>query len=218
MPPFGTLTRRLLLLATGLAVSGCDGSEKLATAMQSVNKTFAERMARVRASYAQELASAIRGRRPSFCEAVLRRSDGSPATAHERDTPVRVDYLDANGSRGMVDSKTRIAFDEFSFALNRTTVEVAPFGWDWLALTVEGDAQVAEATCRRWFMHWFDPDDKKAPGPDGLLGVVHFMDEPVIRGKELVLRLDLGSAPEAALEELLLLLADASALRVRLAA
>lgn len=178
--------------------------------------TFAELMDRVRAAYTQELASAIRDREPSLCEAVLRRSDGSPATATDPGTPVRVDFLNSHGSRGMVAAKTHIEFDEFSFSLNRTAVEVAPFSWDWLTLNVEGDAQVAEVACNEWFLRWFDPNDERRPGPDGLLGVIHFMDEPELRGEGLITRIDLGSAPASALDDLLFALSDIAASRVRL--
>lgn len=145
---------------------------------RSTDMTFAELMDRVRAAYTQDLANAIHGRQPSRCEAVLRRSDGSPATDHELGTPVRVDFLDSNGASVRLDSKEKIQFDEFSFDLNRMTVEVAPFAWDWLALEIQSDVQTVEGICRQWFVRWFDANDQREPGRDGLLGVVHFMDDP----------------------------------------
>lgn len=216
MPPVGKLKRRGLLIWGGLSLSRLSRSQGSRITTRSTDMTFAELMDRVRAAYTQDLANAIRGRQPSLCEPVLRRSDGSPAIDHELGTPVRVDFLDSNGASVSVDSKEKIQFDEFSFDLNRTTVAVAPFAWDWLALEIQGDVQTVEAICKHWFLRWFDANDQREPGREGLLGVVHFMGNPVPKDDAIFMRIDLGSAAASSLDDLLYALSDASVSRVRL--
>ncbi len=61
---------------------------------------------------------------------------------------------------------------------------------------------------RSWFLNWFDVDEAKEPDADDLYGVVHFISDPEVASDGFKLFVDLGSAPMAALGQLLDRLVD----------
>ena len=63
---------------------------------------------------------------------------------------------------------------------------------------------------------WIDEDDDNVRNADGLYGVVHFIDDPVLVDNALRFRIDLGSAPAAAVSDLVELLLDRGAVAVAL--
>lgn len=177
--------------------------------------TFAELMQAIRASYVEVLAEAVAGRDLVFREAALRRADGSLALDGVPLTPVRVDLVEAGDSR-MVDAKRRLDFEPFSFELSGMQVAVSPFTWDWLAIAIDGDAAAATRVCADWFMRWFDPEDEREPGDDGLRGMVHCLTDATATATGITLHVDLGSAPDEAVDDLLFALAEAGMGQTRL--
>jgi len=180
--------------------------------------TFSELMGSIRLSYVEVLAASLESYAEFRREAVLRGADGTPALDRDGGTPVRVDAIGADGVSLQVDATRHFRFDEFSFDLNGTAVSVAPFTWDWLGLEISGEVPGAGQICERWFMRWFDGNDVRTPGSDGLRGVAHFLGEiqPIDNG--IAVRVDMGSCPEEALDDLLFSLAEAGAVNVRLGA
>ena len=178
--------------------------------------TFPELMSAIRASYAAVLARAVADSAPVLREAAMRRADGSLALDGTPALPHRFDVLEADGDSRMVDAERQLKFDSFTFDLNGMSVAVAPFTWDWLGIGIDGNAAVASDVCAQWFLRWFDEQDEAAPAADGLHGVVHFMGDPVATASGIDLRIDLGSGPDEAVDDLLISLAHAGMLAVRL--
>ena len=178
--------------------------------------TFPELMSAIRASYAENLAKEVAGHDPALREAAMRRADGALALDGTPPLPHRFDVLDAGGNSRMVDAARQLKFDSFTFDIDAMSVSVAPFTWDWLALGIDGDASVASTACAQWFLRWFDAEDAQVPAADGLRGVVHYMANPVATATGIDLRIDLGSAPDEAVDDLLFALAEARIAAVRL--
>ena len=178
--------------------------------------TFPELMSAIRASYAEVLAKAVADAEPSLREAAMRRADGTLALAGMPALPHRFDVLQADGDSRMVDAERQLKFDSFTFQLNGMSVAVAPFTWDWLGIGIDGDAAVAADVCAQWFLRWFDEQDEAPPEADGLRGVVHFMGDPVATASGIDLRIDLGSASDESVDDLLISLAHAGMLAARL--
>jgi hypothetical protein len=180
--------------------------------------TFPELMSAIRASYAENLARELAGHDPARREAAMRRAGGELALDGTPALPHRFDVLDAGGDSRMVDAERQLKFDSFTFDIDGMSVSIAPFTWDWLGLGIDGDAVVASNTCAQWFLRWFDAEDAQQPGADGLHGVVHFMGDPAATASGIDLRIDLGSAPDEAIDDLLFSLAEAGIAAVRLRA
>ena len=181
--------------------------------------TLLELLAEVRRPFAQLLSTAIAGN-AVFAEPALRTENGELAVDGLWNLPIRPDFIPRNGDdkSGMVDSKSRLDFEPFVVSYGACKVELAPFTWDWLSLTVDGLREDCyEELFRSWFLRWFDPEDTNEIGNDGLAGVVHYMSEPQRVGDKLHLTLDLGSAPPEALEQLLELLARQGAVAASVA-
>lgn len=93
--------------------------------------------------------------------------------------------------------------------------EIGPFAWDALALEVEsGPLQPDWEPLRRWFLEWFQ--SRHGDLAPELLGAVHTLDGPTRTAAGWGFTIDLGSAPPAALRELLVALSETGATRVRL--
>lgn len=180
--------------------------------------TFSELMSAVRSSYVEVLADTTRSCDDFRREPVLRRADGRPALEDDQGLPVRVDAIGDGGESLRVDATHQLRFDRFSFSLNGATVSVSPFTWDWLVVEVSGDALVAGDVFRRWFMRWFDSNDERTPGADGLRGVVHFMSDIQPTDEGVAVQIDLGSCPDEALDDLLFSLSEGGAVEVHLGA
>ena len=111
-----------------------------------------------------------------------------------------------------VDSETELGFEPVRFAIEQMAVVISPFGWDWLPLEVRGlSLEQASEVIRAWFFEWFDGEDENSLTEEGLQGVLHFVSDPEVTEEGYRVKIDLGSAPEEALEALLFALADAGA-------
>ena len=134
--------------------------------------TLLEFLAEVRRPYAQLLSTAIAGN-AVFAEPALRTENGELAVDGLWSLPIRPDFIPRNGDgkSGMVDSKSRLDFEPFVVSYGDCKVELAPFTWDWLSLTVDGLREnCSEDLFRSWFLRWFDPEDTNEIGDDGLAG------------------------------------------------
>ncbi len=83
-------------------------------------------------------------------------------------------------------------------------IEVATFMWSSCVLVVRDEADKAAAVAHAWYLRWFDRDTGGHP----YRGIVHFM-ESERDDDQTAIHLDLGSAPEAAMLELVDKLASA---------
>jgi len=96
-------------------------------------------------------------------------------------------------------------------------VLLAPFRWEECRVLAGGLANQSDwHPLVEWYERWFDEFDLKAPLKKDLQEVVHRLADPQVKDGMALLTVDLGSAPIAALEELLDALANlgASSLQV----
>ncbi|MFJ2454997.1 hypothetical protein ACIOWK_25245 [Pseudomonas protegens] len=174
--------------------------------------TVSELLAAIRKPYVETLAR-IAAEGAAHVEPAYRNSDGSLAVEGAMGTPCRVDVIAAeSGEPVQVDSETELGFEPVRFAIEQMAVVISPFGWDWLPLEVRGlSLEQASEVIRAWFFEWFDGEDENPPTEEGLQGVLHFVSDPEATEEGYRVKIDLGSAPEEALEALLFALADAGA-------
>lgn len=177
--------------------------------------TVSELLVAIRKPYVETLAR-IAAEGAPHVEPAYRNSDGSLAVEGTMATPCRVDVIAGEGASAcepvQVDSESELAFEPVRFAIEQMAVGISPFGWDWLPLEVRGvSLEQACEVIRTWFFEWFDGEDQNPSTEEGLQGVVHFVSDPEATEEGYRFKVDLGSVPAEALEELLFALADAGA-------
>ncbi|AZC24178.1 hypothetical protein [Pseudomonas sessilinigenes] len=177
--------------------------------------TVSELLVAIRKPYVETLARQI-AQGAAYVEPAYRNSDGSLATEGVMAMPCRVDMIAQEGAAAgepvQVDAESELAFEPVGFAIEQMAVRISPFGWDWLALEVRGLGQEALVQVMgRWFLEWFDVEDENPPTEDALQGVVHFISDPEPTAEGFQVKIDLGSAPAPAVEDLLFALADGGA-------
>ncbi|AYQ43414.1 hypothetical protein BLA9940_00109 [Burkholderia aenigmatica] len=180
--------------------------------------TVSELLRAIRQPYADRLAKAA-AQPAVFVEPAYRRADGTLATEGPLALPCRSDLIategESAGQPAMVDSTTQLDFEPFAFTLETAAVSIRPFVWDWATVEADGlDESAAVDAFKTWFFAWFDVDDENTPGDDGLHAIVHYLSEPVRTEHGWRVNSDLGSAPGAAVEDLLFQLVDAGATRI----
>ena len=122
--------------------------------------------------------------------------------------PLRYDLViqrqDGEFQKENADSTT-IEFGEPLFATwdEGLRIEIHRLCWDYMCFelfpvlaTIEWDG------LRRWFLKWFDADDKDTAGKDGLFGVLHFVSDPATENGVSKFFVDFGSASSDCLAEL----------------
>jgi len=115
----------------------------------------------------------------------------------------------------IVDSNSKLNFDEIVFNIESTQITISIFTWDWLTVRVSGiQREIASVIFTEWFMSWFDVEDTNQLNAEGLYEVVHFMSDLKAENSDFYVDLDLGSSPAEALEDLLFRLSDEHALKV----
>lgn len=99
-----------------------------------------------------------------------------------------------------------IRFDSQTFDLQSgMSVTLKPFVWNGLDIfTAPFESDSPEFVS--WCLKWLDLDDKRTPDGDGFCGVIHCVMPPAPRGDCWGFTVDFGTAPIAALEELLSIL------------
>ncbi|MBV8880203.1 MAG: hypothetical protein JO332_09585 [Planctomycetaceae bacterium] len=163
-----------------------------------------ELLDRIRDYYLQRLRTELREAPKPIAEPAFRKKDGSLAREGPLSLPLRGD-LYAHGEMIAVDTEKMLAFDALEFPWTEDlTVDLEPFKWNELTLHLAGVGSCVDwAPLTAWFEKWFDGDDEREPGPDGLRGVLHFLSDPETHDDEIRFMIDLGSAPVEAFEELL---------------
>ncbi|MGK8209330.1 hypothetical protein ACRS8P_05640 [Burkholderia cenocepacia] len=182
--------------------------------------TLSELFRAIRQPYADLLAKAAT-QLPAHIEPACRHADGTLATEGPLALPWRADYIptegEAAGRPARIDSFSRLEFEPISFEVEAATVSIGPFAWDRATIEVDGLAENATIDLfKSWFCAWFDADDARAPGEDGLHGVVHSLSEPARIEEGWRVNVDFGSAPETAAEDVLFRLVGAGATRISL--
>jgi hypothetical protein len=81
-------------------------------------------------------------------------------------------------------------------------IEQRSFSWEALRLRFTSERFHVELL-EHWLVRWLDPSKGRPPDSDGLAGVVHDLSWAQSDSREWELNIDFGSAPVAALEELL---------------
>ncbi|WP_175694170.1 hypothetical protein [Burkholderia ambifaria] len=180
--------------------------------------TVSELLSAIRQPYADLLAQAA-AQPVAVVEPAYRKADGTLATEGPLALPCRADLVhtagESAGQSATVDSNAQLDFEPFAFELDTAAVSIQPFVWDWVTVEADGfDEATATDAFNAWFFAWFDTDDARVPAEDGLHGVVHYLSEPVRTEHGWQVNADLGSAPGAAVEDLLFRLVDAGATRI----
>jgi hypothetical protein len=140
-------------------------------------------------------------------EAAIRGKNGELLRRGNPPAPVRVDLITLlNGEvrDGLtIDSETMPGFPPFSLQWkHEMPVQISPFPWNACPVRT-ASRNVNFDKLLEWFELWFDPEETKAPGDDGLLGVVHNLISQPIELDEIRLLIDFGSAPIEAFEDLI---------------
>ncbi len=135
------------------------------------------------------------------------------------DLPRRADFAIASGGRTLfcrVEAEAPEAGEAVTASVDDAFfAEIAPFAWDALRIRLQGGpTQPDWRPLRRWFLEWFQ--SRHADLAPELLGAVHTFDGPTRTAAGWAFTIDLGSAPPAALRELLVALSETGATRVRL--
>lgn len=183
---------------------------------------IAELFTVIRMAYTATFADAVASAADAHAEAALRNADGSLALEGALNLPMRIDLIPRRGAQAgqllSVDSERRMQFNVHAVSMPPAMVYVSPFVWDDLSLRVAGlVAEQVGAVLAPWFMEWFDPEDENKQNEEGLFGVLHFASDLQDEDGMVAVRMDLGSAPVQALEDLLSRLAAKGARDIRLA-
>ncbi len=174
----------------------------------------------IREHYVAQFAATVK-ESSAHIEPAFRNADGSLSLQGALGLPCRADFIPTLGPLAgepqVVDSESRLTFEPIASMYLSCALDFDPFTWDWVTMSVNGvEIAVVSTVIREWFYRWFDPDDVNEADASGLSGVVHFASDPVSTAGGVEVTLDLGSAPAAALEELLKTMATRGASQVRL--
>ena len=153
-------------------------------------------------------------RQPSSLEVLLelKRKEPLPYRLYRVDMASNV-----NGETHLqeVNPGTHLRFEPFSVEVNSVlTVEVRPMNWNGVEVyaNTEADSQAIEA----WALRWLDFEDKHAQDPDGLQGVIHSVTLQDSEAGSSRISVDWGSAPLAALEEVIHIFRSSGATKLKL--
>lgn len=188
--------------------------------------TLGELLAEIREHYLRTLRAALAEAADGprrLGEPAYRLEHGELAREGPWRLPLRLDLvaLTPAGARPQrVDSAGMLGFEPIELPWTGSTgLRVAPFVWDYAQVCVRGLPTAPDwRPLVDWFEHWFDPEDIRPAGADGLSGVVHFLSDPQSGAAEGAHEfvVDLGSAPVAAVEEMLDVLARMGAREIAL--
>lgn len=153
-------------------------------------------------------------RQPSSLEVMLelQREEPLPFRLYRVDMASNV-----NGENHLqeVNPSTHLRFEPFTVEVNDDlAVEVRPMNWN--GVEVFANAELNTSAFEDWALKWLDFDDRQPQDEDGLQGVIHSvtMQESEVGTSRVAV--DWGSAPLAALEELLQVVSKCGATKVRL--
>jgi len=81
-------------------------------------------------------------------------------------------------------------------------VKISPFPWNACPVQFETRSENIQPILD-WFDRWFDPEESKIAGDDGLFSVVHSVTKTPTQPGFIRLLVDLGSAPIEAFQEMI---------------
>jgi hypothetical protein len=151
-----------------------------------------------------------------IAEPALRGPDGKVARQGNLKLPIRTDLVirssTVNDSVSVAKEKP-LDFDPVLVEWTPTLkVFLAPFRWEECRVLAGGLGNRTDwHPLNDWYERWFDEFDLKAPLKKDLQEVVHRLADPQVKEGSILLTVDLGTAPIAALEELLDSLANMGA-------
>lgn len=154
---------------------------------------------------------------PGGPEVLLQLSDnGSP-------TPFRLYRMDLASGAVSPPNLTDVNLDSVpdfpteSFVLPPCVkVTIEPFHWNGVEFTVRAPI-VDVSALAEWCTHWLDVPESNPKDQYGLLGAIHSVTAPEPRGNATFFSVDFGTAPVAAAEALLKVLANTGASEIRIA-
>jgi hypothetical protein len=155
-------------------------------------------------------------------EAACTHEDGSLAREGALNLPMRLDVVGLADGEGKddicVDSITMLSFEPMDFEwTDGLPIRLAPFTWDTCDIRAFGIPETSDwSHLRGWFDRWFDGEDKRQADEHGLFGVIHFLSDPKRECDAMIMRVDFGSAPVEAFEELLNALRDSGATKIEI--
>lgn len=174
---------------------------------------------RVRDLNIRALADTVLAYPNAHVEPTFSTDDGDVAVSGPFGLPCRSDVIPVSlgeaGETVMVTPKSLLGFEPLEIqCADGVPFDVSPFGWDYAHFSVSIASDVSLEPLLKWFWRWFDENDDKEPGPDGLYGVVHYLSDPEFEGDKLKFVVDFGSAPVEALNELVSVLVEMGARRL----
>lgn len=155
-------------------------------------------------------------------EAACTNEDEALAREGALNVPMRLDVVGLANDEGKeticVDSITMLSFEPIDFEwTDGLPIRIAPFTWDVCDFRAFGIPEISDwSHLRGWFDRWFDGEDTRQPDEHGLYGVIHCLSDPKREGDATIIRVDFGSAPVEAFEELLDALRDSGATKIEI--
>ena len=167
----------------------------------------------IREHYLDTFRRAVRDRVRDPAAWLIEHTFGAPQPSEDGEDapslPMRHDLISLqNGQPSgilVVQSKTQPRFEQVLAEWQGIQLLVRPFTWDRCALLVQDlNEELGEQPFVGWFDRWFDVNGQKRPDDTGTLKVIHSAlpsqtDEP----GTMIIEVDFGTAPVAALTELI---------------
>lgn len=94
------------------------------------------------------------------------------------------------------------------------SLTLSPIAWNGVDVSI--DQEFRDDRLEQWALRWLDVDDEHAHDERGFQSVIHSVTEPTTAHGRTTFSVDFGSAPYAAVADLLQLLAEAGVTRVAL--
>jgi hypothetical protein len=154
--------------------------------------------------YLAEFSKRALNRSKFHLEPALRNETGGAAVEGLLQLPLRVDLIDKlDGSSSTVKSPGPRIAERTSLLVDGVHVTIESPVWDDLSLRLVGCTTTDFSALRQWFGVWFDEEDRNSLNDEGFYGVVHFLSDPETHAGATSFRVDLGSAPLKAFDQLL---------------
>jgi hypothetical protein len=175
----------------------------------------------VRSHYVEQFVKALEEMRSKghvlIVEPPMLDAEGELAREGALNLPGRFDLVlqeDDRSSPSMFSPERMLEFQAMAFAGGGMQIEIGPFSWDGVLLTIDGPPQAIAASLAEWFNHAIAaPDDVSI---DGIQHAAHFLSDPVVEGETSLVQADFGTVDVDIVIDLLDRLRLAGATRVEL--